>query len=463
MVCALRVENFQNMMMMTDCLHKLRWAVAALCLLGGLTANAVDFVADGLAYNFLNGSTVEVTSTVRIGVDFYVDYSQGPIWECEMWVVDGENYYGLGDRNVYPKGVNYPGLTGAVVIPAQVEYCGATYTVTRISDYAFAFTDITSVELPATITDVGQSAFEACEQLSAVYISDLEAWCRIDFTGGEWFGRSSYGDIFSWTQVGGLLSSGNPTEYARHLYLNGKEVTSATVPEGITRLGYTFQNCINLTEATLPTTVTDLGVYTFAGTGITRLPLTEAIDRIPDGTFSDCPSLPDTVVIPANIKFINRSAFSHSPIDCLFLPATIRLMDTRSFEATGLRHIFSPAYLAPCTINTLDDPHGGWSAFDEPTYSDAVLHIPPGADYADRFDETMNEYISGWTWFEHIEEYGDVNGDSRVDVDDLNIVINVILDMNQEPATVALCDVDGSGHVDVDDLNLLINAILGAD
>ena len=349
------------------------------------------------------------------------------------------------------------------------------------------------------------------------------------------------------------MSSGNPTEYARHLYLNGKEVTSATVPEGISRLGYTFHNCINLTEVTLPTTVTDLGAYTFAGTGITRLPLTEAIDRIPDGTFSDCPSLPDTVVIPANIKFINRSAFSGSPIDCLFLPATIRLMDTRSFEATGLRHIFSPAYLAPCTINTLDDPHGGWSAFDETTYSDAVLHIPPGADYADRFDEATNEFISGWTWFEHIEEYGvpvtaiafgqpsltlaeaasaeraveftpsewvdkrltwassnpavarveecglgrcrvsalnsgraavtatttdgtlltatcvvtvgdavagDVNGDGRVDVDDLNIVINVILDMNQEPATMAFCDVNSDGGVDVDDLNLLINVIL---
>ena len=176
---------------MTDCLHKLRWTTVVLWLLGSLTAHADDFVAGGLAYYVTGNRTVEVTSTVRIGVDFYVDYSQGPIWECEMWVVDGENYYGLGDRNVYPKGVNYPGLTGAVVIPAQVEYGGATYTVTRIADYAFAFTDITSVEMPATITDVGKSAFEACEQLSAVYISDLDAWCRINFTGGEWFGRSS--------------------------------------------------------------------------------------------------------------------------------------------------------------------------------------------------------------------------------------------------------------------------------
>ena len=51
----------------------------------------------------------------------------------------------------------------------------------------------------------------------------------------------------------------------------------------------------------------------------------------------------------------------------------------------------------------------------------------------------------------------DVNGDGRVDVDDLNEVVNAILEL---PAS-ANGDVNGDGRVDVDDLNEVINMILG--
>ncbi|MBQ7690583.1 MAG: PKD domain-containing protein [Muribaculaceae bacterium] len=57
---------------------------------------------------------------------------------------------------------------------------------------------------------------------------------------------------------------------------------------------------------------------------------------------------------------------------------------------------------------------------------------------------------------------GDVNGDGRVDIDDVNILVNIMLsyaDMTRYP----LADVDGNGHVDIDDLNIVINVILGVD
>ena len=52
---------------------------------------------------------------------------------------------------------------------------------------------------------------------------------------------------------------------------------------------------------------------------------------------------------------------------------------------------------------------------------------------------------------------GDVNGDGKVDVSDVNIVINMIL--NKVPMSSS-ADVDASGIVDVDDVNTLINIIL---
>ena len=52
---------------------------------------------------------------------------------------------------------------------------------------------------------------------------------------------------------------------------------------------------------------------------------------------------------------------------------------------------------------------------------------------------------------------GDVNGSGKVDIDDLNLLINIILEL---APTNAHADVDGSGSVDIDDLNTLINILL---
>ncbi|MBQ7690156.1 MAG: SUMF1/EgtB/PvdO family nonheme iron enzyme [Muribaculaceae bacterium] len=384
---------------MSNHTHNRRWTAAALCLLGYLTANAYDFMEDGLAYNKLDDQTVELTSTVAIGLGLYQepDDDEHFGFYTGMWVVDGENYLGT-----VPTGINYPDLGSTLVIPSCVNHQGTQYKVTGIGDLAFAFTNITSVEIPPSITCIGCSAFQDCNDLTAVHISDVDAWCRIDFKGyfmigsGNWFWEDETPS-----------STGNPTEYAHHLYVNNQELTSVVIPDDVTRLNCTFHNCTNLTQVVMPESVTNLGTFTFAGTGISSLPINEVMTEIPRWAFSHCEHLSDTVYIPANIITITESAFAYSPIGCLFLPATIQETKEKSFEATGLRHIYSPANHAPCTINTLGDHGRGWSAFDEETYSDAVLHIPFGADYSDRYDDqSLYEWVSGWTLFQHIEKYG---------------------------------------------------------
>ena len=52
---------------------------------------------------------------------------------------------------------------------------------------------------------------------------------------------------------------------------------------------------------------------------------------------------------------------------------------------------------------------------------------------------------------------GDVNGDTKVDVEDVNAVINMILKVSE---TTAAGDVNNDGKVDVEDVNAIINIIL---
>ena len=53
---------------------------------------------------------------------------------------------------------------------------------------------------------------------------------------------------------------------------------------------------------------------------------------------------------------------------------------------------------------------------------------------------------------------GDVNGDGKVDIDDINLLINILLGISPETGSA---NVDGKGSVDVSDVNGLINIILG--
>ena len=56
---------------------------------------------------------------------------------------------------------------------------------------------------------------------------------------------------------------------------------------------------------------------------------------------------------------------------------------------------------------------------------------------------------------------GDVNGDTKVDGTDLNILINIILGKDSADNYDGRANVDHQGGVDGNDLNSLINILLG--
>ena len=69
--------------------------------------------------------------------------------------------------------------------------------VTSIGRYAFYnCSGLTSVTIPNSVTSIGSEAFYGCSGLTGVYITDLKAWCNIDFNG----------------------TTANPLYYAKKLY-----------------------------------------------------------------------------------------------------------------------------------------------------------------------------------------------------------------------------------------------------
>ena len=162
--------------------------------------------------------------------------------------------------------------------------------VTTIGDGAFySCESLTGITIPESVTAIGGSAFSGCFSLTDVSITDLDAWCRIDFADG----------------------SATPTLYAKNIWLDGQKLVSVTVPEGVTEVkAYTFCGFKDLIQVTIPEGVTTIGDRAFSGcSSLTSITIPEGVTTIGDRAFDGCRSL-TSINIPESVTAIGSSAFS---------------------------------------------------------------------------------------------------------------------------------------------------------
>ena len=166
--------------------------------------------------------------------------------------------------------------------------------VTTIGAYAFnGCSHLTSLTVPLSLTSVGQYAFTSCWAMESVYISDLEAWCNIDF--GTYdsspFSRNGYLNY-----VGG-----------GDLYVNGTKVTTLTIPDGITEIKHhAFYGFAGITSIDF-NQVTSIGNEAFNGChGLSEITIPEGVTAIGNFVFAYCTHL-QSISIPASASSLGTS------------------------------------------------------------------------------------------------------------------------------------------------------------
>ena len=212
-----------------------------------------------------------------------------------------EGVTGIGDRAFEKATSNLKSVT----IPDSVTYIGNA-----------AFQDcryIQRVTIPSSVTSIGYNAFLWCESLtSVIYTGTLADWCAIDFSSGSANPLSNKNVILyiKDSQVTDANIPNNVTEinYAFYGYTN---LTNVTIPTSVTSIGdYAFYNCTSLTNVTIPDSVTSIGVCAFSGcSGLTSVTIPDSVTTIQRGTFEGCTGL-TSVRIPNSVKyFISNSIF----------------------------------------------------------------------------------------------------------------------------------------------------------
>jgi hypothetical protein len=187
--------------------------------------------------------------------------------------------------------------SGSLTIPSSITVSGTSYTVTEISDCAFeAWTGLTSVTFPSTLTRIGVEAFQSCTGLAGSLSLRDTALKTVDYSA----------------------------------FYGCRSLTTVTLPKSLTTLSeYAFDGCSGLSTVTFNSPD--------SGTGLTY---------IPECAFRNCTSL-TTVTLPYEVIAIDDEAFQNcTKLKTIYLP--VAFIDDFGTVGTTLRNnYFSDA---PSTV-----------------------------------------------------------------------------------------------------------------
>ena len=183
----------------------------------------------------------------------------------------------------------------SVVIPETVKYNKKNYTVVLIRNLAFwNCSGLTSINIPSSVTSIGDNAFEKCSSLTSLVIPS---------------------SIYS------------IPDYA---FYDCTKLISIKFPLEIKSIGNSaFQGCTSLESVKLPNSIESLGSEAFAGClSLTSITLPSNIEIVPPYFVANC-SVLKSIEIPVSVKTVWFGAF--------YQCKTLKSIICNSLEAPAFR------------------------------------------------------------------------------------------------------------------------------
>ena len=251
----------------------------------------------------------------------------------------------------YAKTADVIGYSGdATVINIPEEYDGCT--VISIKNYAFKYSKVEIVNIPKTVTEIGNGAFADCDELREVNISEE---CVISKLG--------YGTFSNCTQLSKLTLPKDGFETIEsNAFYECSSLTSFVVGKNTKTIGASaFYGCSGLMEVTLSEGLQSVGSQAFSKcTALVNIVFPESVETVGEGAFEECTKLEKATNIPSveedafsgcsslklvefqnKVKSIGSRAFTNTVIELLVIPNSVREIHGGAFEeCSNLKKVY---------------------------------------------------------------------------------------------------------------------------
>ena len=238
---------------------------------------------------------------------YYPLESESKYATADVWKLFDNKYsmYSEGSMLFIPTAASeamvtlYPGSSPeTLAVPATINSNGTQLTVTKVMDKAFeACPDLTLVQLPSTLTEIGEEAFARNIKLSS-----------ITFTSQKVIGKGAFTDCPS--------------------------ITSLTLPNSLETIGdRAFKNNTGITSVSFGTGLKNIESEAFYGcSALTAARMPEMLDTIKASVFENCVKL-TYVSLGSNLKSLgNRAFFNNKVLTEIEIPGTTTNIGSQTFE-----------------------------------------------------------------------------------------------------------------------------------
>ena len=373
------------------------------CADGNFTGNSEIIYAKFMA-------TSEGEFTIHININSWQGKNQSENATFTFYVGDPDDKtehkgftYKVSDNGVIVTS-NDEKTTGDIVIPSEID---GLPVIAIGSEEFFGFSNVTSVTIPETVTDIDISTFSTCSELEKFIVDE----------NNQYYSSDAHGVLF------------NKDKSKLIRYPEGNAAEKYSIPNGVAVICESaFARAKKLKEIRIPATVTTIEAAAFLATW--------ALEGI---------------VIPDSVTKLTGNAFSNSGIKSAVLPAGIKTIETRLFDkCTSLESVVIPANItkiddfAFSMCDKLENIYytGSQEDWNKITVSDAENFPLENAQIHFNYD--------GVVLF-------DVNGDGNISASDARLALRAsakleVLEGNRFTAA----DVDKNGKITAADARLIL-------
>ena len=243
--------------------------------------NPVLTVEDGMLYKTVNGRKILIAY---------------PTGNKETTITVPEGVHGIGKYTFY--------------FDKNLTECNLPTTLTTIGEWAFTASGLKGIHIPNGVKTISNDTFNGCDKLEHCSLGLLTT----SIGSYTFVGCSALRDL---DLPATLTSIGEAAFRATGL-------SSATIPEGVTTINNaTFYECKRLTDCTLPESLTTIGDEAFEKSGLKRITIPANVSKIGDYAFAHS-NLTDVTVEGKELSdaVIDASAFYSIPATAvLHVPA----------------------------------------------------------------------------------------------------------------------------------------------